>query len=233
VVQITVDVGFLKLTQDNVILLESDGSHEITWHLDAAFALHKDFKSHTGAVMSLGKGIIQSVSTKQKSKSSTEVELISMDNIISKGLWTKLLLKAQDLKIKHNIVLHDNQSPMKLETDGKASSCKRTCHFNINLFYVTDLFDQEELEINCCPADLMIVLCENQIPMKLETNGKASSCKRTRHFNINLFYVTNFFDQEELEINCCPADLMTADYITKPLTGTKFNTFQGGIMNIG
>ena len=47
-------LGFLKATQEDVITLESDGKHMITWHLDAAFAVHKDLKSHTGAVMSLG-----------------------------------------------------------------------------------------------------------------------------------------------------------------------------------
>jgi hypothetical protein len=73
----------------------------ITWHLDAAFAVHRYFKSHTGAVMLLGKGRIQDVSTKQKSIScsSTEAELLSMGDIISKVLWTKILLDAQDYKI--------------------------------------------------------------------------------------------------------------------------------------
>ena len=168
-------LGFLKATQEDVITLESDGSHIITWHLDAAFAVHKDFKSHTGAVMSLGKGSIQSVSTKQKtnSRSSTEAELVSVDDIISKVLWTKLFLDAQDYKIKQNIVLRDNTSSM-----------------------------------------------------KLEANGKASSGKRTRHFNIKLFYITDLIQQKEVEIQYCPTDSMTGDYMTKPLTGAKFNKFR-------
>jgi hypothetical protein len=49
--------------------------------------------------------------------------------------------------------------------------------------------------------------------------------KRARHFNIKLFYVTALIDQKELEIKYCPIYLMTADYMTKPLTGTKFNKF--------
>ena len=175
-------LGFLKATQEDVITLESDGSHIITWHLDAAFAVHKDFKSHTGAVMSLGKGSIQSVSTKQKtnSRSSTEAELVSVDDIISKVLWTKLFLDAQDYKIKQNIVLRDNTSSM-----------------------------------------------------KLEANGKMSSGKRTRHFNIKLFYITDLIQQKEVEIQYCPTDSMTGDYMTKPLTGAKFNKFRTQIMNTG
>jgi hypothetical protein len=36
-----------------------------------------------------------------------------------------------------------------------------------------------------------IVLCDNISTMKLENNGKASSGKMTRHFNIKLFYITD------------------------------------------
>jgi hypothetical protein len=109
-------IGFLKYTQDDVMILESDGNQIITLHLDAAFAVHKDLKSHTGAVMTLGKGSIQSVSSKQKSNShsSSEAQLISMDDIISKVFWTKLFLDAQGYKIKQNIVLRDSMSTMKL-----------------------------------------------------------------------------------------------------------------------
>jgi hypothetical protein len=99
----------------------------ITWHVDAAFAVHQDFKSHTGATMTLGKGAIQSSSTKQKvnSRSSTEAELVAMDDVIAKVLWTKQFLEGPGYKINQNIVLHDNQSTMKLEQNGKASSGKR------------------------------------------------------------------------------------------------------------
>ena len=175
-------LGFLKATQEDVLTLESNGDRIITWHLDAAFAVHKDFKSHTGAVMSLGKGSIQSVSTKQKtnSRSSTEAELISMDDIVSKVIWTKLFLDAQGYKIKQNIVFRDNTSTM-----------------------------------------------------NLEAYGKASSGKRTRHFNIKLFYITDLIKRKEVEIKYCPTDSMTGDYMTKPLTGAKFNKFRSQIMNTG
>jgi hypothetical protein len=73
----------------------------MTWYLDAAFAVHPDFKGHTGAVMTMGKGAIQSSSTKQKVKcrSSTETEVVAIDDIISKVLWTKLFLENQGHKI--------------------------------------------------------------------------------------------------------------------------------------
>lgn len=73
---------------------------------------------------------------------------------------------------------------------------------------------------------------DNQSTMKLELNGKASSGKRTRHFNIKYFYITDLIDQNELRIEYCPTDKMIADYMTKPLTGPKFSYFRNLIMNI-
>jgi hypothetical protein len=73
-------LGFLKETEDDVLTLEADSAGVITWHVDASFAVHEDFKSHNGATMSLGTGVIQSLSVKQKvnTRSSTEAELVSL-----------------------------------------------------------------------------------------------------------------------------------------------------------
>jgi hypothetical protein len=84
-------IGFLKSTEQDVLTLEANNYGKITWHLDAAFGVHNDYKSHTGAIMTLGKGCIQSIST--NARSSTEAELISVDDIISKVMWTKLFLQ--------------------------------------------------------------------------------------------------------------------------------------------
>lgn len=53
--------------------LESKCINVVKWWVDGAFAVHNDCKSHTGAIMSLGKGVAYSTSTKQKlnTKSST------------------------------------------------------------------------------------------------------------------------------------------------------------------
>ena len=67
-------LGFLKGTRDEILTLEADDTHILTWYVDAAFAVHSDMKSHTGMVFTLGKGAIISSSTKQKvnARSSTE-----------------------------------------------------------------------------------------------------------------------------------------------------------------
>lgn len=96
---------FLKGTRDDVLTLSSDDSNNIIWHVDAAFGVHNDMKSHTGATMSLGEGAIQSISTKQKvnTRSSTIAELVSIDDVISKIIWTKLFLEEQGYEVNQNI----------------------------------------------------------------------------------------------------------------------------------
>jgi hypothetical protein len=81
-------LSFLKGTITDVLMLEADDTNILTWYIDAAFAVHADMKSHTGAVFTMGKGDIISSSTKQKvnSRSSTEFELIGVDDKIAKIL---------------------------------------------------------------------------------------------------------------------------------------------------
>jgi hypothetical protein len=117
--------------------------------LDAAYGGHNDYKSHTGAVMTLGKGCIHTISTKQKvnARSSTEAELISMDDILSKVICTKLFMKEQGCKTVENTFYRDNTRAMKMEINGKTSSGTRTRHLEIKYFYVIDLIERKEIEV--------------------------------------------------------------------------------------
>jgi hypothetical protein len=60
------------------------------------------------------------------SRSSTEAELIGVDDEVSKVLWLKRFIDYQEFHVRMKIVCPDNMSPIKLEKKGKASSGKRT-----------------------------------------------------------------------------------------------------------
>ena len=83
------------------------------------------------------------------SRSSTEAELIGVDDKISKILWIKRFLEWQGFDVKLNIY-QDNTSTMKIENNGKVSSGKRTRHYDIKKIYVTDLVDRNEVNIEYC-----------------------------------------------------------------------------------
>jgi hypothetical protein len=56
---------FLRQTCEDILTLRADDNGSLLWHVDASFAVHPDFKSHTGGIMTMGKGAIVSVSRKQ------------------------------------------------------------------------------------------------------------------------------------------------------------------------
>jgi hypothetical protein len=76
---------YLKGTRELKLTLSADNLHCIKWYVDAGFAVHPDYKSHTGANMPYGDGdgTVQSISRKQKlnTKSSTKSKLV-----VSSGL---------------------------------------------------------------------------------------------------------------------------------------------------
>ena len=67
-----------------------DDSGRLTRNINTSFAVHLDFKSHTGACLTLGHGSILSISAKQKiNTSSTEAELVGVDDIMTFVMWMK------------------------------------------------------------------------------------------------------------------------------------------------
>jgi Reverse transcriptase (RNA-dependent DNA polymerase) len=151
-------IGYLKNTVNEVLTIKMNKKEGIKWYVDAAFAVHKDMRSHTGAFMTLGQGAFYATSTKQKinTRSSTEAELVSLDDVLAKVLWVKRFMSDQGLNTTHNIIYRDNVSSMKLEENGKSSSGKRTRHFDIKYFYITDLIKRNEVTIEYCPTEIMI-----------------------------------------------------------------------------
>jgi hypothetical protein len=149
---------YLKGTVRDVLTLRADGSGVMKWYTDASFAVHPDYRSHTGAIMTMGEGAVSSVSRKQgmNTRSSTEAEVVAADEVVGSMIWTKLFLEAQGYPVKGNILYQDNRSAMLLEEKGRQSAGKRSRHLNIRLFFVKDQRDKGNIEIQYCPTDHMI-----------------------------------------------------------------------------
>ncbi|KAI2496759.1 Reverse transcriptase (RNA-dependent DNA polymerase) [Fragilaria crotonensis] len=106
----------------------------------------------------LGKGAIYGTSTRQKinTKSSTEAELVGVNDILPQALWTRYFLEAQGYAVNESIVYQDNKSTILLAENGKASSGKRTRHINIRYFFIKDRVASGEVKIEHCPTNEMV-----------------------------------------------------------------------------
>jgi hypothetical protein len=102
----TVNLG-ITLECDNFI---------IDSYIDASYGVHSDFKSHTGMIIFLGKGIIDVSSSKQKinTKSSAEAELIAVSDKATKVIWSREFLIHQGYNIPPAIINQDNISTISL-----------------------------------------------------------------------------------------------------------------------
>ena len=117
-------IRYLHGALDLALTFEANDTHMIKWWVNASFAIHPDMHSHTGGTMSLGKGSAYSTSTRHKinTKSSTEAELVAVNNVMPLILWTQYFLEAQGYEVHENTVFQDNQSTILLEKNGKRSS---------------------------------------------------------------------------------------------------------------
>jgi hypothetical protein len=149
---------YLRGCIDLLLTLEADNVRVIKWWVDASYAVHPDMKGHTGGTMSMGKGSVYSASKTQRlnTKSSTEAELVGVDDVSAQILWTQYFLEGQGYKVQDNTLYHDNQSAMLLKNSGRASSSKRTQHINVRYFFVTDRIKSNELSVEYCPTGEMV-----------------------------------------------------------------------------
>ena len=74
---------------------------------------------------------------------------------------------------------------------------------------------------------LNIIYQDNTSTIKLKKNGKLSSGKRIRHFDIKLFYIADLIYRDEVEVRYYPTDGMIGDYMSKSkhISSTRLNDF--------
>ena len=148
---------FINGTKDDKLILSADSLHILKWYVDVAFAVHPDYRSHTGAGLTLGRGFPITMSRKQKlnTRSSTEGELVGADDAAQPMLWTVNFITAQGYEVEQNILYQDNKSTILLLENGKKSSSQRTRAINIRYFFLTDQIEKGNLEVKYCPTDSM------------------------------------------------------------------------------
>ena len=154
-------LNYVKCTMaDHLVVRINKGFNVAKWYADAAFAVHPDFKLHSGGRLLLSdKGdTVVSMSQKQKlnTHSSTEAELVGVDDVIGKLMWVQEFLEEQGFGMGTITLFQDNRSAILLETKGKVASTKRTRHINIRYFHVLDLVEHNRLKIEYAGTQDMV-----------------------------------------------------------------------------
>ena len=89
-------------------------------------------------------------------KSSTESELVGVDDASAQILWTNYFIESQGYVIDETEVFQDNLSATLLEINGRESSGRRTKHINVRYFFIKDRVASGEVTIMYCPTEMML-----------------------------------------------------------------------------
>jgi Reverse transcriptase (RNA-dependent DNA polymerase) len=148
---------YINGTRELGLTIRPEGGMQVHAFVDASYAVHPDFKSHTGSAITIGGGATYAKSSAQKinTKSSTESELVGASDSSGHIIWVRDFLIGQGYAMGPAILYQDNMSAMALMEKGYSSSDK-TRHINVRYFFIRDLVDRGELEIKYCPTDSML-----------------------------------------------------------------------------
>ena len=150
-------MNFLKKTVNDDLTIRLGDITKSIFSIDASCAVHPDGRSHTGMTMKMGQGAIASLSRKQKlvTRSSTEAELVAVDDCMTQVLWTKYFLEEQGYPTEATVILQDNSSAIKLENNGQKSMGQRSRHINNRYFFITDQIAKGNVRVEYCPTEDM------------------------------------------------------------------------------
>ena len=150
---------YLNQTQDLGLKIGGDenGELKLIVYADASLAVHPtSMRSHSGILLSVGRGPILVKSFKQKlvTKSSTEAELVALSDATSLSAAEVQFLLGQGTDMKAE-VMQDSTSTVRLAENGRSSS-DRTRHVKIRYFFTKQYLDSGEVTVKHCPTLSMV-----------------------------------------------------------------------------
>jgi hypothetical protein len=150
-------LSYLRGTLEYCLTLICTSLDKLTWYIDGSYASHMDMKGQSGAVLVTGNCAVLFKSSKQKvnTRSSTETELIAVDDVLPTIQWTRSFMREQGYELGMEIK-EDNRSTMLLMKNGKLSSGKQTKHLDVRYFYVKDLINRGVIKLSHCSSEHMI-----------------------------------------------------------------------------
>ena len=83
--------------------------------------------------------------------------MVGASDYILWSVWAKRFLEGQGYILRRNIFYQDNQSAMKIESNGQKSCGEKSRHIDIRYFFIKDIIKRENIELVHCPTERMIV----------------------------------------------------------------------------
>jgi hypothetical protein len=149
-------LGYLRWTEEYVLVLKPYVEGKITAYVDAAYALHNDSRSHTGVVIYVGETLVYVSSKKQKcmSKSPTEAELIALtDNVGLIELFHEFLEFLTMRRVDPPTIYQDCNAVVSLVTKGGGQT--RTKHLRARMNLGKEMVDKGRAEVKHICAEKM------------------------------------------------------------------------------
>lgn len=148
---------FIKLSVADVRVIGADSLLEMLVMIDSSHAVHNNMRGHTGGITTFGTGVIDQKSSMQRmnTRSSTETEHVGTSEYLPKPIFIELFMNAQGYKPKLTLA-KDNESEIRMLTNGKASCSSNSKHVAIKFFWSTDRIKNGNIKVKYCPTDKMI-----------------------------------------------------------------------------
>jgi hypothetical protein len=142
---------------DHLFTVKDPSLAEVLPEEHGAHTVHDNCWGHTGAAMSFGQGMALSYSWKHSinTKSSTEAELVGVDDSLGYILWARYFMVEQGYDMEPSLLYQDNMSNILLKINGRASSSKQTKHIKVKYYLIKDKVDRGEITIEHCPTEQM------------------------------------------------------------------------------
>jgi hypothetical protein len=137
--------------------LSTENDLRVICYADASHGTHYNGKSHTGVIISHGRGPILAKSMKQKivCRSSTESELVALSDATSLAAYELQFMESLGLGIKKAHLYQDNTSTIRIAMNGKSCS-DRTKHIKLRYFFIKQYIDSGEFDVTHCPTEMML-----------------------------------------------------------------------------
>ena len=83
---------YIRGTRSLPLILSANGTGILKWWIDASFGVHPNMRGHIGGGLSMGTGfpIVTSIKQKLNTRSSTETEIVGVDDCMPAMLWKSL-----------------------------------------------------------------------------------------------------------------------------------------------